>query len=147
MSQPLHDRDFLLWIEDTIAKLRARDFEQVDLENLIEEVEGLGISQRKEMLSRMTVLLEHLFKRLFVPLPEDFQGWERTIRNQRTELKVLFKQVPSLKSRWDACFSDAVELALEATAKEYKQISFPDRWPYASDIDTMLNTDFWEEQP
>ena len=37
----LYEEDFLLWSEDTAAKLKARDFENIDLENLIEEVESL----------------------------------------------------------------------------------------------------------
>ena len=35
----LYEQDILLWVEDTVAKLKVRDFDQVDLENLIEEVE------------------------------------------------------------------------------------------------------------
>ena len=45
----LYEQDFLLWSEETAAKLRARDFENLDLENLIEEVESLGRSDRKEL--------------------------------------------------------------------------------------------------
>ncbi len=43
----LYETDFLLWTEETIAKLKARDFDHVDLENLIEEIESLGKSDKK----------------------------------------------------------------------------------------------------
>lgn len=76
----LYEQDILLWVEDTVAKLKARDFENLDLENLIEEVESLGISQKKELISRLIVILEHLLKRLYVNSPYDFNGWQRTIR-------------------------------------------------------------------
>ncbi len=43
-KKSLYERDFYEWTEETLAKLRARDFENVDIENLIEEIEGLGAS-------------------------------------------------------------------------------------------------------
>jgi hypothetical protein len=43
-DQAIYDHDILLWVESTVAKLKARDFENLDIDNLIEEVESLGIS-------------------------------------------------------------------------------------------------------
>ncbi|MFZ9738471.1 MAG: DUF29 domain-containing protein, partial [Prochlorotrichaceae cyanobacterium] len=77
----LYEQDFLLWSEDTAAKLRARDFENLDLENLIEEVESLGRSDRKELLSRLVVIFEHLLKRLYVQLYTRFCSRKRLTRN------------------------------------------------------------------
>ena len=85
-SRSLYERDTLLWIEDTVAKLKAQDFENIDLENLIEEIDELGKSQKKELKSRLLVLLEHLLKRLYVDSPNDFRGWEITIREQRQQI-------------------------------------------------------------
>ncbi len=147
MTKSLYDRDFLLWIEDTVTKLKARDFEHLDLENLIEEVESLGRSERRELLSRLTTLVEHLIKRLYVPIPNDYNGWERTIREQRRQLRALLKDSPSLMSTWSEFFPEAWDAARNDLCEEYKQVSFPDRWPYASDIESILNLDFWEEQP
>ncbi len=139
----LYDQDILLWSEDTVAKLKARDFEHLDLEHLIEEVEALGISQKKELISRLIVLLEHLLKRLYVNLPHDYNGWERTIRTQRGELEVLLDAVPSLSSRWELSFDKAWQIALKNVRKEYPQISFPKEWIYDRSIEQMLNHDFW----
>jgi hypothetical protein len=146
MTTPsLYDRDILLWVEDTVAKLKSHNFEQLDIENLIEEVEALGISQRNELSSCLLVLLEHLLKRLYVPLSDDYRGWERTIRNQRNALEILLKQAPSLKTRWDDSFVDAWKTALKTVRKEYRQVQFPDQWQFPSDLETMLDTDFWED--
>ena len=49
----LYERDILLWAEETVYKLKARDFDSLDLENLIEEIESLGIPQKKELLSQI----------------------------------------------------------------------------------------------
>jgi hypothetical protein len=142
-SQSLYDRDILLWVEDTVAKLKSHDFENLDLDNLIEEVESLGISQRKELLSRLITLLEHLLKRLYVDLPDDYNGWERTVRNQRIKLSLLFKEAPSLKTKWDNSFADAWEIALKKVQEDYPKVSFPDSWQYSSDLNVMINHKFW----
>ncbi len=52
MTLSLYDQDILLWVKDTVAKLKARDFETLDIENLIEEVEALVTSQKRELLSK-----------------------------------------------------------------------------------------------
>jgi hypothetical protein len=143
----LYEQDFLLWSEDTAAKLRARDFENLDLENLIEEVESLGRSDRKELLSRLVVIFEHLLKRLYVQSPEDYNGWERTIRTQRTNLRFLMKSSPSLKSIWDEYIEEAWEIALETVREDYPNVTFPDHFPYATEVDTLLNQKYWEIEP
>ena len=143
-SSSLYDRDILLWVEDTVAKLKAHDFEHLDLENLIEEVESLGISQRKELLSRLITLLEHLLKRQYVDLPNDYKGWERTVRNQRIKLELLFKEAPSLKTKWDNSFADAWTIALKKVREDYPNKTFPDSWQYSSNIKAILNDTLWE---
>lgn len=142
-ARSLYEQDILLWVEDTVAKLRAGDFAHLDLVHLIEEVEALGIAQKRELSSRLLVLLEHLLKRLYVPLPENYRGWEQTIRNQRNELLLLLQDAPSLKHQWPTRFETAWRLALKTVRQEYRQVTFPDQWPYGADMETMLDRDFW----
>jgi hypothetical protein len=146
-ERSLYEEDILLWVKDTSAKLKAGDFENLDLENLIEEVESLGISQRKELLSRLTVILAHILKRIYVNLPHDYNGWERTISTQGIQLRVLLKKVPSLKTHWDSSFEDAWEIALQTVQEDYPKVDFPDRFPYGSDVDSLLNKKLWEIKP
>ena len=139
----LYDQDILLWVEDTVSKLKLRDFENLDLENLIDEVESLGISQHKELLSRLTRLLGHLLKRIYVPSPRDYNVWERTIQNQRSELSILPDKVPSLKSQWKENFDDAWQRVLRNTKKGYPMVTFSNVFPFEHDLETILNADFW----
>ena len=146
MTTPsLYDRDILLWVEDTVAKLKSHNFEQLDLDNLIEEVEALGISQRRELRNRLTTLLEHLLKCLYVNLSNDHNGWERTIREQRRQIHFLLKDAPSLKSIWTDIFTQAWELAIADICEEYPQTQFPDRWQFSADLEPILNNKFWQE--
>lgn len=141
----LYEQDVLLWAEETVAKLRARDFEHLDIDHLIEEIEALGISQKKELISRLVVLLEHLLKRLYVNSPNDYNGWERTIRTQRGELEILLDAVPSLRTRWEASFDQAWRIALKNVSKEYSQANFPSEWADSRSPEDILDRDFWLE--
>ena len=85
----------------------------------------MGISQKKELLNRLTTLLEHLLKRIYVNIPYDYNGWERTIRTQREKLEVLLIQVPSLKSKWEIAFTQAWKIALKTVKAEDSQVNFP----------------------
>ena len=140
----LYESDFLLWTQETIAKLKARDFDHVDFENLIEEVEALGRSEKKELASRLETLLAHLLKRIYIDMPQEFNGWERTIREQRRRLTQALRKTPSLKSVWDELLDDAWELAIDTVRDDYPLYQFPNTWQFGRDIDTMLNVNFWE---
>jgi hypothetical protein len=143
----LYETDFLLWTEETIAKLKARDFDHVDLENLIEEIESLGKSDKKEIKSRLTTLLAHLLKRIYVNMPQEFNGWERTIRNQRTDLELALMDSPSLKAIWNEAFDIAFRLALRNVRDEYEKKGYhiPEQWQFSHEIDAMLSVKFWDE--
>jgi len=142
----LYDQDFALWIEATVKQLKSGDFYQVDLENLIEEVESLGKSQRKAVDNFLTRLLEHLLKRCYVVLPDCYRGWEIEIRNFRKELKKEFKYSPSLKRFMIEILEECYREALEAVKEDYPDSNFPDICPFAEDIDGLLNHKFWEDE-
>ncbi|MBD2186908.1 DUF29 domain-containing protein [Pseudanabaena mucicola] len=144
-KQSLYESDYLLWIQETIANLKSKNFECLDIDNLIEEIEDLGRSQRKELESRLKTLLEHLLKRIYVNMPDCFNGWENTIREQRSQIEVLLNNYPSLKSYWDEHLSSAWRIALKYARKEYQShgFNFPDTWQFENDIDSILNIDFW----
>ena len=142
----LYDQDFALWIEKTVKQLKSGDLSQVDLENLIEEVESLGKSQRKAVDNFLTRLLEHLLKRCYVVLPDCYRGWEIEIRNFRKELKKEFKYSPSLKRFMIEILEECYREALEAVKEDYPDSNFPDVCPFAEDIDDLLNNKFWQDE-
>lgn len=80
-NSTLYEQDFCLWVDETAAKLRAGEFDQVDWEHLVEEVEALARRARWELESRLRVLLSHLLKRSYIESPEDYRGWKNTIEN------------------------------------------------------------------
>jgi Domain of unknown function DUF29 len=140
----LYDRDYLRWVDNTVSNLEAKNFDQLDLENLIEEIKDLGRSQKRQLKQRLATLLEHLLKRLYVDLPQDFNGWERTIREQRRQIKFELEDSPSLKVVWDQSFDSAWRFALETVRDDYAQFEFPDQWAFSSEIESILNFKFWQ---
>lgn len=141
----LYEGDFVLWLEDVAAKLRARDFAGLDVENLLEEVESLGRSQRKELKSRLITLLAHLLKRLYIDSVYDNRGWELTIREQRKELLLLLEQSPSLRNYFSEVFEEAYAIALSEVREDYAKVAFPDRWPLSPSVGDLLSVAYWAD--
>lgn len=145
IKQTLYDRDFDLWVADTVAKLKARQFGEIDLENLIEEIESLAKRDRRELENRLDVLLNHLLKRCYINSPEDYRGWEITIREQRKQLQRLLKQSPSLKTYFAEVFDEVWRSALNDAQQDYPQVEFPIDWPFSREIDAVLGDRFWQD--
>jgi Domain of unknown function DUF29 len=95
----LYDEDFVLWTEEQAAALRrAKDSNlPLDWENLAEEIESLGRSDRREVKSQLTRILRHLLKLAVSPTKEPRNGWRSTIRDARLEIEGVVEDSPSLR--------------------------------------------------
>ncbi|MTJ47269.1 DUF29 domain-containing protein [Dolichospermum sp. UHCC 0259] len=115
-TQTLYDQDYYLWIRTTINQLRAGQFSAIDLENLLEELETIGRSEKRAIKSLLIKLLEHLLKlKCWDKERERNQGhWKGEIRTFRTQIKDELKDSPSLKPYileiFDECYQDARKL-------------------------------------
>jgi len=69
MSSTAYETDYNQWLKETVKQLQERNFEQVDWDNLIEEIESMGKSDRRALMSLLTRLIEHLlkFRRSYIP--------------------------------------------------------------------------------
>ncbi|MDD1429402.1 DUF29 domain-containing protein [Dolichospermum sp. ST_sed9] len=112
-TQTLYDQDYYLWIRTTINQLRTGQFSVVDLENLLEELETMGRSQKRAIESLLTTLLVHLLKlKYWDSERERNQGhWKGEIRTFRRQIKKSLKDSPSLKPYileiFDECYQEA----------------------------------------
>lgn len=107
MTDPrtLYDTDFLAWTEEQAEALRggARTAPSggtnraLDWENLAEEVEDLGKSQRSALASQIRRILVHLFKLEFSPAEEPRDGWIQSVEEGRAEVEDLVGMSPSLR--------------------------------------------------
>lgn len=95
----LYNTDYQLWLNETIAQLKARDFSNLDLENLIEEIESLGRSEKRTISSYLLRLCEHLLKLKYWESERElcFRGWILEINNFRSEIEFILQDSHSLK--------------------------------------------------
>ena len=90
----LYNIDFAEWINATTQLLRERRFTELDLNNLIEEIESLGKRDRRELQSRLIVLLSHLLKYVYQPEKRN-NSWITTIVEQRRQILLILQDSPS----------------------------------------------------
>jgi len=99
----LYDTDFFAWTEEQAAALRdaARLGANIplDWENLAEEIESLGLSVRRELRSRIGVIMEHLLKLEHSGARDPRAGWMDTVERERLEVERLLDENPSLRPR------------------------------------------------
>ena len=132
-KQSLYETDYLQWIETTVEKLRSQDYSNIDWENLIEEIESMGRSERKSIRSNLIVVLIHLLKWQFQPELRS-RSWQSSIFEHRRRIRNDLKDSPSLKPYlaevFAECYWDAVESASVETGLPMEV--FPQLCPYTS---------------
>jgi hypothetical protein len=111
----LYERDFYQWVQQTAAALKAKAFNQVDWNNVIEEIESMGRSERRELNSRLIVLLEHLLKLHYWAAERALneRGWRNTVIEQRRQIQLLLEDSPSLRALLSGLYADAYRQARE----------------------------------
>lgn len=117
MSTVTYEQDFYGWTVEQVALLQNKQFDQIDLEHIIEEIESMGKAERNQLRNRLTVLLMHLLKWQYEP-SRRCTSWVQTIREQRRAIPRLIKENPSLKSSLADLLLDAYSNAVEDAADE-----------------------------
>ncbi len=144
MPRKVYDRDYYGWAVDQAALLRAGRLAQADIEHIAEEIESIGKGEKRELVSRLAVLLLHLQKWRFQPMLRG-PSWRATIRVQRRDLAVHMRDNPSLKS----VLGEAIEQAygnaiIEAEAETgLPEASYPAGCPWG--FEQMMDPEFWPD--
>ena len=129
-----YETDFYGWTLEQAELLRSGRLSELDLANLTEEMENMGRSEKRELESRLTVLLHHLLKWQFQPALRG-PSWRLTIEEQRKMLAQHLRDNPSLKSRLDQALADAYGTARIRAEREtgLPRETFPATcpWPFA----------------
>jgi ribosomal protein L29 len=140
----LYDRDFYAWANEQAALLREGKLAQADIEHIAEEIESMGRTEKRELISRLTVLLLHLLKWRFQPALRG-NSWRNSIRIQRREIAAHLADNPSLKAVLPSSIEQAYGTAvIEAeTETGLDAATFPIECPWS--FEQITNSDFWPE--
>lgn len=106
----LYERDYYAWLQDQVRALRERRIEDVDWENVAEEIEDLGKSERRAIESQLARLTEHLLKLKYshgIFRDYNTRGWQVSARSARFAIQKLLKESPSLRPRLAEMLADA----------------------------------------
>ncbi len=140
----LYEQDFYLWIQTTAELLKQKNFTQLDLENLIDEIETMGRSEKKALRSNLEVVLMHLLKYKY-QAEKRSGSWRATIREHRKRLRESLEESPSLKPYFSEvfglCYDNARLLAADET--ELHLATFPEQSPFTPE--QALDPDFLPE--
>ena len=58
----LYDEDVIAWAEQQAHLLRTGQWSQLDIGNIAEEIDDVGKSEKRELQSRLCVLISHFLK-------------------------------------------------------------------------------------
>ncbi|WP_254013394.1 DUF29 domain-containing protein [Limnofasciculus baicalensis] len=136
-----YNEDFYLWTQKMAVALRQGAVSALDMENLAEEIENLGKSDRRALKSRLEILLMHLLKWQFQPNRRS-GSWQCTIIEQRLRIQDILTDSPSLKNYLISILPEAHHNAILLAAAEttLPLDLFPKDCPYS--IKQILDIDY-----
>lgn len=137
-----YEKDFYAWTLHNAELMRQGKLSEIDVENIAEEIESMGRSDKRELVSRLAVLIMHLLKWQCQPKGHG-SSWITTIKNQRIDITDLLDESPSLKHELDLKLSKAYEKAVINAADETKlsEKTFPTECPFS--LEQCLDFNFF----
>ncbi len=138
----LYERDFFAWANEQAALLRSGKLAQADIDHIAQEIESMGKTEKRELVSRLTVLLLRLLKWRFQPELRS-TSWRLTVEEQRIQVETHMADNPSLKAGLDQAIADAYRLAVIGARREtgLAAQTFPAACPWS--FHQVTDQDFW----
>jgi len=118
-QKQLYERDYHLWVLETVKQLQDGDLETIDWEHLIDEVSDLSRREKRRLESLLTRLFEHLLKLTYWESEKERNKnhWQGEIRNFRIQIQRELRVSPSLKGHlsetFEDCYQDARKIVIE----------------------------------
>jgi len=128
----LYSTDFNLWTEQTIAALKSGVLQALDLDNLIEEIEAMTRSDKREIFNRLKVLTMHLLKCQY---QKKTNSWIKTINEQRDQIELVLADSPSLRPYLTSKLEEIHKKAKRDAVNETKLTpeAFPTNCPFTEE--------------
>ena len=144
-NSQLYEQDFYAWANEQAALLRAGRLSEADIEHVAEEIESIGKAEKRELVSRLKVLLLHLLKWRFQPTMRG-TSWRLTVKEQRREVADHLGDNPSLRATLSESLRAAYRLACIIASREtgLAEETFPADCPWS--FEQMMADDFWPDE-
>jgi hypothetical protein len=147
-ASELYERDYYAWVQDQVDALRRHRIEDVDWENVAEEIEDLGRSERYSIESQMVRALEHLLKlqhAVETLRRNNARGWQLTIKDARLVMRQLLDQNPSLRPQLKEMLQFAYQRARLAALRKARlpDQAIPESCPWA--VEQVMDDRFLPE--
>ena len=154
-SDVCYDEDFTAWLLEQARRLRAREVDGLDWDNLAEEIESLGLNHHRELASRLQTIIIHVLKLMLSTEAQPRAGWKVTIMTQRDELAGLLAQNPSLRRRAPEVAVDVFDRSRKRALAEldgYEPMRSREYREIASqlapvDVERLLDDDWFPDTP
>ncbi len=139
-----YEQDFYGWLLHNVQLLRDGRLAEADIENIAEELESMGKRDKRELISRMAVLLAHLLKWQFQN-DRRSKSWKKTIREQRIQIRLILQDSPSLKYQLEEKITESYRIAVKSASEEtgLKKNIFPGTCSY--NLQQILDENFYPE--
>ncbi|MDQ3374983.1 MAG: DUF29 domain-containing protein [Acidobacteriota bacterium] len=146
MDRVLYQADYYGWLQENAQLIREKRFSELDVDNIIEELESMGKSEKRELSNRLTVLLMHLLKWQYQSVKRS-TSWRNTIAVQRIDIRELLEDSPSLRREVADKIAVAYEKAVLAAEVEtgIEKQNFPSACPFS--FEQILDEDFLPSEP
>jgi len=137
----LYDSDFYAWANEQAALLREGKLSSADIENIAEEIESMGRSEKRELVSRLTVLLRRRLKWRFQPELRSV-SWRLSVEEQRYKITDHLADNPSLKPLVNEAVATAFRYGRIEAEREtgLPRETFPAACPWL--FEQMMDADF-----
>jgi len=146
MDRVLYQADYYGWLQENAQLIREKRFSELDVDNIIEELESMGKSEKRELSNRLTVLLMHLLRWQYQSVKRS-TSWRNTIAVQRIDIRELLEDSPSLRREVADKIAVAYEKAVLAAEVEtgIEKQNFPSACPFS--FEQILDEDFLPSEP
>ena len=143
MTIATYETDFYLWTQQQADLLRQGALAALDVENLIEEIESMGASDRRSLSSFLELVIMHLLKWQYQPERRG-ASWQTSISKGRNAIERTLEYSPSLKRQLSKMIIAEYRRARKEASLEtgLPLTTFPDVCPFSVE---QITGDWWPD--
>ena len=138
----LYEKDYANWAEEMATILQEKRFDELDIENLVEEIKDLSKRERDKLISSIRLIIHHLLKWKYQPQKRS-RSWQITIERERNKIELYLEDSPSLKKYLTLEWVDKAHRIARLDATKETELTFPKDCPFT--IEEILDFNYFPD--